>query len=88
MAEEEKKYTEELIGSPITAAPNDAVMITDLAEGTHVRLRNGQVVEITANPRDGGWIFVKVIESEKDPSLVGNDDMAFCIDVVDVVKHV
>lgn len=82
-----KKYTEEVIGSSITAAPNDAVLIRDLAEGTQVRLRNRQVVEITANPRDGGWLFVRVLESD-DPTQIGNDDMAFCVDVIDVVKHV
>lgn len=82
-----EKYTEEVVGSAITAAPNDAVLIRDLPEGTQVRLRSGQVVEITANPRDGGWLFVKVLESD-DPSQVGGDDMAFCVDVIDVVKHV
>lgn len=90
MAENEqapKKYTEGVVGSPITAAPNDAVLIRDLPEGTQVRLRNGQVVEITANPRDGGWLFVKILESD-DSTQVGNDDMAFCVDVIDVVKHV
>lgn len=91
MADDEstpKKYTEEVIGSPVTAAPNDAVMIRDLPEGTHVRLRNGQVGEITANPRDGGWLFLKILESESNPAAVGTDDMAFCTDVIDVVKHV
>lgn len=88
MAEEtdEEKYTE-VVGSAVTAAPNDAVLIRELPEGTVVRLRNGQVVEITANPRDGGWIFVKVLESPEDPSKVDTDDMAFCVDVVEVVKR-
>ena len=82
-----KKYTETLGGSAITGAANDAVLIRDLPEGTHVRIRGGDVVEITANPRDGGWLFVTVLESS-DPSKIGADDMAFCIDVIDVVKHV
>ncbi|HUY06140.1 MAG TPA: hypothetical protein VMU99_02620 [Acidimicrobiales bacterium] len=82
-----KKYTEELVGSPITAAPNDAVLIRDLPEGTQVRIRGGDVVEITANPRDGGWLFVKVLESD-DFTKIGSDDMAFCVDVIDVVKQI
>ena len=84
----QKKYTEEVVGSAVTAAPNDAVLIRELPEGTHVRLRNGQVAEITANPRDGGWLFVTIVESEDNPTAVGTDDMAFCTDVIDVVKHV
>ncbi len=62
------------------------IMITDLPEGSQVRLRNGQIAEVTANPRDGGWLFVKILESDADPSRVGTDDMAFCVDVIDVIK--
>ena len=87
MTDGEAKYTEAVVGSPITAAPNDAVMITDLPEGTQVRLRNGNIVEITANPRDGGWIFVKIVENANDPNTVGDEDMSFCVDVIDVVKR-
>ena len=82
-----QKYSEAIGGAAITGAANDAVLIRDLPEGTHVRIRGGDVVEITANPRDGGWLFVKVLESN-DSSRIGADDMAFCIDVIDVVKHV
>lgn len=82
-----QKYTEAVGGAAITGAVNDAVWIRDLPEGTHVRIRGGDIVEITANPRDGGWLFVKVLESS-DPAKVGSDDMAFCVDVIDVVKHV
>ena len=33
---------------------NDTVGLRDLPEGTKVRLRNGAIAEVTANPRDGG----------------------------------
>ncbi len=82
-----KKYSEAVGGAAITGAVNDAVLIRDLPEGTHVRIRSGDIVEITANPRDGGWLFVKVLESS-DSSRIGTDDMAFCVDVIDVVRHV
>lgn len=81
-----QKYTEAIGGAAITGAVNDAVLIRDLPEGTHVRVRGGDVVEITANPRDGGWLFVKVLESD-NPTKVGADDMVFCVDVIDVVKN-
>lgn len=64
---------------------SDTVMLTDLPIGARVRLRSGAVAEVTANPRDGGWIFVRYLESPKDPSKVGDDDMAFCTDVIAVV---
>ena len=65
---------------------SDAVMLTELPVGAKVRLRSGAIAEVTANPRDGGWIFIRFIEHEKDPAKVGQDDMAFCTDVIAVVQ--
>ena len=64
---------------------NDTVALQDLPEGTKVRLRNGAIAEVTANPRDGGWVFIRVVECPEDPSRVGEEDMAFCTDVLAVV---
>ena len=64
---------------------DDTVSLQDLPEGARVRLRNGAVAEVTANPRDGGWIFIRFLECPDDPSKVGQDDMAFCTDVLEVV---
>lgn len=50
-----------------------------------MRLRNGAIAEVTGNPRDGGWLFIRFVEHPDDPSKVGEDDMAFCTDVVAVV---
>ena len=58
-----------------------AVMRLDLPEGAKVRLRNGAIAEVTANPRDGGWIFIRYLEFPEDSSRVGEEDMAFCADV-------
>jgi hypothetical protein len=58
-----------------------ALMLTDLPVGAKVRLRGGAIGEVTANPRDGGWIFIRYVESP-DPAKVGEDDMVFCTDVV------
>ena len=64
---------------------SETVDLQDLAEGTKVRLRNGAIAEVTANPRDGGWIFIRFVEHPDDPSKVGEEDMAFCTDVLAVV---
>ncbi len=64
---------------------DDTVDLQDLPEGTKVRLRSGAIAEVTANPRDGGWIFIRFIEHPEEPSMVGEEDMAFCTDVLAVV---
>ena len=65
---------------------NDTVILRELPEGTKVKLRNGSVAEITANPQDGAWVFIRILESEKDPSKVGSEDMAFCTEVIGVFE--
>ena len=64
---------------------DDTVDLMDVPEGAKVRLRNGAIAEVTANPRDGGWLFIRFIEHPDDPSKVGEDDMAFCTDVLALV---
>ena len=64
---------------------NDTVSLQDILEGSKVRLRSGAIAEVTANPRDGGWLFIRVLEHPDDPSKVGEDDMAFCTDVLAIV---
>lgn len=65
---------------------NDTVILRNLPTGTKVGIKGGAVAEVTANPQDGGWIFVKYLESPKDPSKVGAEDMVFCTDVISVIK--
>ena len=64
---------------------NDTVSLQDILEGSKVRLRSGAIAEVTANPRDGGWLFIRFLEHPDDPSKVGEDDMAFCTDVLAIV---
>jgi hypothetical protein len=66
----------------LTSSVNDSILIRDLPEGATVHLRNGATAEVTGNPRDGGWLFIKYVEHPKDPSLVGTEDMAYCVDVI------
>lgn len=64
---------------------NDAVMIQDLEDGTRVRLRGGGEGEVTANPRDGQWVYVRFLDYPRDPSRVGEEDLVFCTDVVGIL---
>ena len=65
---------------------SDAVLIRDLPAGVKVRLRAGAIAEVTANPQDGGWIFVRYLECPEDPSKVGAEDLAFCTDVIQILS--
>lgn len=64
---------------------DDPVSLQDVPEGSKVRLADGVIAEVTANPRDGGWIFIQYVEYPQDPSRVGEEDMVFCTDVLSVV---
>jgi hypothetical protein len=66
-------------------ARRGAIMVQDLPVGARVRLRGGIVAEVTGNPRDGGWIFVRYVSCPGDPSKEGAEELAFCIDVLDVL---
>jgi hypothetical protein len=56
------------------AGPNGIDVWRNLPEGTKLTLLNGAVGEVTANPRDGGWIMVKFLEHPQDPSKVGQEE--------------
>jgi hypothetical protein len=63
---------------------NDTVILRGLAVGTVVRLRGGATAEITGNPQDGAWIFVRFLHDPKDPAKAGTEEMAFCTEVIGV----
>ena len=58
-----------------------AVIYRDLAPGVRVRMNDGAIVEVTANPHDGAWLLVRFVEHPKEPSRVGQEDMVFFTDV-------
>ncbi len=63
---------------------SDPINIRDLAVGTRVMLSNGAEVEIVANPKDGVWLFARYLSSADDPAVVGNEEMIFAQDVVEI----
>ncbi|HEV7664095.1 MAG TPA: hypothetical protein VGQ62_11210 [Chloroflexota bacterium] len=64
---------------------NDTVILREIPVGARVRLRAGAIAEVTANPMDGAWVFIRYVEDPADPSKIGTEDMAFCTDVTGVL---
>ena len=63
---------------------SDPINVRDLAVGTRVVLGTGAEVEIVSNPRDGVWLFARYLSSADDPGMVGEEEMIFAQDVVEV----
>ena len=63
---------------------SDPINIRALQPGTRVVTGDGAVAEIVSNPADGVWLFARYLESPRDPALVGQEDMIFAADVVEV----
>jgi hypothetical protein len=63
---------------------SDPVNIRDLAVGARVVLSTGAEAEIVSNPRDGVWLFARYLSSSGDPAMIGQEEMIFAQDVVEV----
>jgi hypothetical protein len=63
---------------------SDPINVRELAVGTRVILGTGAEVEIVSNPEDGVWLFARYLSSVNDPAMVGQEDMIFAQDVVEV----
>jgi hypothetical protein len=63
---------------------SDPVNIRALAAGTRVVLASGAEVEIVSNPEDGVWLFARYLSSGDDRGMVGEPEMIFAQDVVEV----
>ena len=65
---------------------NNTVILTNLPVGQQIKLRDGTVAEVTANPRDGGWVRARYVEHAANPALAGVEEMVFATDVVGVIE--
>jgi hypothetical protein len=63
---------------------SDPVNIRALPAGARVVLSSGAEAEIVSNPRDGVWLFARFLSSADDPAMVGQEEMIFAQDVVEV----
>jgi len=59
------------------------IMLQNLVVGTTVKLRNGATGQVSANPRDGSWIYLRYLSSP-EASEVGTEGLVFA----DVVSEV
>jgi hypothetical protein len=71
MSDQQPPRGEDLIGS------TDTIVMQDIPLGARIRVRGGGEAEVTANPRDGAWVFVRHAD--------GTEDMVFCTDVLEVL---
>jgi len=63
---------------------SDPINIRSLPPGTRIALMDGAVAEVVSNPADGVWLFARYIESPRDPTLIGQEEMIFAQDVLEV----
>jgi hypothetical protein len=61
------------------ARQRSAVMIQHLEPGTRLTLVDGREAEVTTNPRDGSWLFVRF-------SADGDEELVFVNDVLAVAE--
>ena len=65
--------------------PQGATNYLKITEGSKVKLSNGAIAEVTANPNDGAWLFIRILEHPDDSSQVGTEEMVFFPDVETVI---
>ena len=63
---------------------SDPVNVRALGVGTRVVLASGAEVEIVSNPGDGVWVFGRYLSTGADAGTVGEEEMIFAQDVVEV----
>jgi hypothetical protein len=62
---------------------SDPINIRSLSAGTRVILATGAEAEIVSNPEDGIWLFARYLSAD-DPAMIGQEEMIFAQDVVEV----
>jgi hypothetical protein len=63
---------------------SEPINVRTLPPGTSLVLGDGAVAEVVSNPGDGVWVFARYISSPSDPALIGQEEMIFAQDVVEV----
>lgn len=64
---------------------SEVVNLRHLLPGMKLGLANGATVEVTSNPGDGVWVFVRYLSSPHNPSQVNAEDMVFAQEIVEVL---
>ena len=65
----------------------DIVNLFKVEPGQKIKLYSDATAEVVSNPRDGVWLFVRYLTSPDDPAQVGEEDMVFAQDVIELVAE-
>jgi hypothetical protein len=60
---------------------NGAENFRSLAVGLKIKLTDGTLCEIAANPGDGAYLVVNVVEDAQNPSRVGEEEVVYFTEV-------
>jgi hypothetical protein len=60
------------------------INVRELPMGARLVLASGATAEVVSNPGDGVWLFARYLTSTDDLALIGQEDMIFAQDVVEV----
>ena len=63
----------------------DIVNLFEVEPGQRIKLYSDATAEVVSNPRDGVWLFVRYLTSPEDPDQVGEEDMVFAQDVIELL---
>lgn len=64
----------------------DIVNLIEVEPGQKLLLYSKATAEVVSNPRDGVWLFVRYLTSPEDPDQLGEEDMVFAQDVLELVS--
>ena len=58
--------------------------VLDLELGAKVRLKDGAVAEVVANPKDGVWIELRYLNVPQNPAQEGTEELVFAENLVEL----
>jgi hypothetical protein len=67
-------------GDPSGQETRISTSYRELPVGTRLQLKSGATAVVIANPADGAWLLVRILESD-DGSAIGSEEMVFFTDV-------
>jgi hypothetical protein len=62
----------------------EPINIRLVGPGSRIVLDDGAIAEVVSNPLDGVWVFARFLSSPGDPARVGNEEMVFAQDVIEI----
>jgi hypothetical protein len=63
---------------------SEPVNIRQIPPGSRIALVDGGLAEVVSNPADGVWVFARYLSSPGDPARVGDEEMIFAQDIVEI----